>query len=163
MVNSYRSNGGNRKAFGGNAPTVANEVPAFKMAYALALKVVKICEHLRSEKREYVLSKQLLRSGTSAGANLAESGGAVSGADLSNKIAIAYKECQETKYWVNLLVDSGYLSKASGAEIIASADEVARILYASMRTLRRKQSLPTDTDNIPARRGRLPINTEYTD
>jgi|GEM_PF-200193 len=148
MVNSYGSNGGNRRGISGNGPAVAKEGPAFKLAYVLALKVVKVCEYLRSEKREYVLSKQLLRSGTSAGANLAESGGAVSRSDLSNKIAIAYKECQETKYWVNLLVDSGYLSSASGAEIIASADEVARILYASMRTMRRqKHSGSTDTDN----------------
>ena len=144
MVNSYGSNGAERASVGGNWPAVAREGPAFKMAYALALKVVKVCQQLRLEKHEYVLSRQLLRSGTSAGANLAESGGAVSGADLTNKIAIAYKECQETKYWVNLLVDTGYLSKTTGAELIASADEVARILYASMRTLHRQKAPPKE-------------------
>ena len=144
MVNSYGSNGAERASVGGNWPAVARVGPAFKMAYALALKVVKVCQQLRLEKHEYVLSRQLLRSGTSAGANLAESGGAVSGADLTNKIAIAYKECQETKYWVNLLVDTGYLSKTTGAELIASADEVARILYASMRTLRRQKAPPKE-------------------
>ncbi len=139
MASGNRLVGGHRRGVAGGEPAVANGGAAFKLAYAMALEVVKICEHLRSEKREYVLSRQLLRSGTSAGANLAESGGAVSGADLSNKIAIAYKECQETKYWATLLVDSGYLAGASGAEIIASADEVARILYASMRTLRHQK------------------------
>jgi four helix bundle protein len=69
----------------------------------LQLDIVKAYQYLCEENKEYILSKQLLRSGTSIGANIAEANGAISQADFSNKISISYKECLETKYWLSLL------------------------------------------------------------
>lgn len=82
----------------------------YTKAYAFAVRVVKAYQHISQEQREYVLSKQLLCCGTSIGANVAEANGAISDADFSAKISIAYKEFLETKYWLNLLHDTSYIS-----------------------------------------------------
>ena len=108
----------------------------YEKAYAFAVRIVKCCRHLADKKKEYVLSKQLLNSGTSIGANLAEANGAISKADFSAKVSIAYKECRETKYWLNLLKDTGYLDEASFQSIHADADELARILFSTLKTTR---------------------------
>ena len=108
----------------------------YEKAYAFAVRVVKCCQYLAGKKKEYVLSKQLLRSGTSIGANLAEANGAISKADFSAKVSIAYKECQETKYWLSLLRDTGSLDDASFTSIHADADELGRILFAILKTTR---------------------------
>ena len=115
---------------------VAAGGPAYKKAYAFALHIIKICEQVREDKKEFVLSKQLLRSATSVGANLAEAGAAISGLDLSSKASIAYKECQESKYWISLMADADYLDHAIADELISEADEIARILFSTIRTLR---------------------------
>ena len=85
--------------------------PLADKSYVFALKIVEVYKTLISTKKEYVLSKQLLRSGTSIGANIAEANGAISKADFSAKISIAYKESLETKYWLNLLRDADYISQ----------------------------------------------------
>jgi len=110
--------------------------PGYEKAYAFAVRVVKACQWLQAEKREFVLSRQLLRSGTSIGANLAEAHGAISTADLSAKVSIAYKESQETKYWLSLLKDTDYLTPAMHQSLHADADEIAAILYATLKTTR---------------------------
>ncbi|WP_332038302.1 four helix bundle protein [Salegentibacter sp.] len=78
-------------------------------SYSFALEIIELCKVLMNQKRDYVLSKQLLKSGTSIGANVAEANGAISNPDFSAKISIAYKESLETKYWLSLLKDSGYI------------------------------------------------------
>lgn len=75
----------------------------YDKAYKFAIRVVNAYKYLIEDKKEFVLSKQLLRSGTSIGANIAEANGAISKSDFSAKISIAYKECLETKYWLSLL------------------------------------------------------------
>lgn len=80
----------------------------YAKAYAFGVRTVRAYQHISQEKREYVPSKQLLRCGTSVGANVAEANGAISEADFSSKISIAYKECLATKYWLNLLHDTEY-------------------------------------------------------
>ncbi|MBE3111702.1 MAG: four helix bundle protein, partial [Acidobacteria bacterium] len=85
-------------------PQKAN--PAYDKAYALAIRIVQTYRQLSEVQREFVLSRHLLKSGTSIGANLAEAHGAISEADFSAKVSIAYKEAQETKYWLNLLKDT---------------------------------------------------------
>ena len=77
----------------------------FDKAYKYSLEVVKIYKNMISLKKEFVLSKQFLRSGTSIGANIAEANGAISKADFSAKISIAYKESLENKYWLSILKD----------------------------------------------------------
>jgi four helix bundle protein len=111
--------------------------PAYEKAYALAVRIVNAYRHLSEQKREFVLSKQLLRSGTSIGANLAEANGAISEADLSAKVSVAYKESQETKYWLTLLKDTGYIDQKSFDRIHADVDEVAAILFSILKTTKR--------------------------
>ena len=109
---------------------------AYKKAYSFALNVVRACDAIRKSRREFVLSRQLVRSGTSIGANLAEAEAAISGADLSSKASIAYKECRESKHWISLLRDAGYMDEATAADLLEAADEISRILFATIRTLR---------------------------
>lgn len=109
---------------------------AYNKAYDFAKLVVSCYQGITSEKNEFVLSKQLLRSGTSVGANLSEANGAISKADFSSKVSIAYKECLETKYWLDLLKDTGYISKERYEALFAAADELARILFSILKTTR---------------------------
>ena len=113
--------------------------PAYEKAYALAIRIVNLYKYLCEQKREYVLSKQLLKSGTSIGANLSEANGAISEADFSAKVSIAYKEAQETKYWLTLLKDTGYLDDISFKSIFNDVDEVAAILFAILKKTRIKK------------------------
>ena len=86
--------------------------PLQNKSYDFALMIVKLSRKLMKHQKEYVLSKQLLRSGTSVGANIVEANGAISKADFSAKISIAYKECLESKYWLSILKDSGEIGRA---------------------------------------------------
>jgi four helix bundle protein len=78
-------------------------------SFDFALRIVSMYQHLSAEKKEFVLSKQVLRSGTSVGANIEEAIGGISKADFKAKMSIAYKEARETDYWLRLLRDSGYI------------------------------------------------------
>jgi four helix bundle protein len=88
------------------------ENPVQEKSYAFALRVVKLYKHLTVSKKEFVLSKQVLRSGTSIGANIEEAIGGQSERDFLAKMAIALKESRETHYWLKLLRDSEYLTQA---------------------------------------------------
>ena len=81
--------------------------PLKDKSYAFAVRIVKMYKYLCDKKHEYVLSKQVLRSGTSIGAKIVEANGAISKDDFSAKMSITYKEALETKYWLDLLKDSG--------------------------------------------------------
>lgn len=107
-------------------------------SFEFAVRMVRVYQYLADKKREFVLSKQMLRSGTSIGANVSEASGAVSKADFSNKISIAYKECLETKYWIKLLGRTGFLNKKGHESLYADADELGRILFSILRTARFK-------------------------
>ena len=85
------------------------------------------------------MSKQLLRSGTAIGANIAEANGAISPPDFSAKLSIAYKECLETKYWFSLLKNTGYIEEKAYDSIYKDADEVGGILYSILKTTRIEQ------------------------
>ena len=78
-------------------------------SFDFAIRVVKLYKHLCKDKKEYVLSKQLLRCGTSVGANINEAQAGQSKADFISKMSIASKEARESKYWINLLIKTGYL------------------------------------------------------
>jgi len=101
---------------------------------------VKLHRHLVNEKREYVLSKQLLRSGTSIGANITEGNGAISPSDFSLKISIAYKESLETKYWLSLLKETEFITQSAHISLHKDADELSKILFSILRTTRLKSS-----------------------
>lgn len=106
----------------------------YEKAYKFAIRIVNAYKYLIEEKKEFILSKQLLRSGTSIGANIAEANGAISHADFSAKISIAYKETLETKYWLCLLKDTGYIDIKSFDSIHQDADELAKILFSILKT-----------------------------
>ena len=113
-----------------------NDNVTTQKTYDFALRIVKMYQHISQEKREFVLSKQVLRSGTSIGANVAEAQGGISKNDFSAKISIAYKEALETKYWLRLLFDSGYLEEKQYNSIIADCEEICKILYAIVKKSR---------------------------
>ena len=98
------------------------------------MRIVKLSNHLRDAKREPVMSKQLLRCGTSIGANVAESEHAQSRADFCSKLNIALKEAAETDYWLRLLHQSGYLTEAEFQSIFADCQEIEKLLAAIVKT-----------------------------
>lgn len=114
--------------------------PLANKSYAFALEIVKLYKTITTDQKEYVLSKQLLRSGTSIGANISEANGAISQADFSAKISIAYKESLETKYWLNLLKDADYLDEEKASYLIQSADELSRIMFSILKATRLKKN-----------------------
>ncbi|MBR6018504.1 MAG: four helix bundle protein [Paludibacteraceae bacterium] len=108
--------------------------------FAFAVRIVNLYKYLtiKSDNKEYVLSKQLLRSGTSIGANTEEAIGAASTADFVNKLSIAYKEARETKYWIRLLHKTEYLSEFEANSILTDLDDICNILAKIQITTRGK-------------------------
>lgn len=111
----------------------------YDKSFAFAVRIVKAYKYLITKKKEFVLSKQLLKSGTSIGANIAEANGAISIDDFSAKISIAYKECLETKYWLSLLKATGFIDEKSFESIFPEADELCKILFSVLKTTRIKK------------------------
>lgn len=107
-------------------------------SFAFAVRVVKLHKHLRGAKKEYVLSGQLLRSGTSIGALVREAQQAESKADFVHKLAIALKEANETTYWLALLHESGDLKGAAFASIQEDAVELVRLLTSIIKSTKRR-------------------------
>jgi len=103
-------------------------------SFAFALRVVKLCQYLQNEKREYVLSKQLLRSGTAVGALVREAEQAESKADFIHKMAIALKEANETDYWIELLYQSETLEEKGFSSIKPDITELIRLLTSIIKT-----------------------------
>ena len=107
-----------------------------KKSFCFAVRIVNLYKHLTEQKREYVLSKQLLRSGTGIGANVAESKNAQSRPDFMNKLNIALKEASETKYWLRLLAETGYLSKTEFDSVYEDSVEIEKILVSIIKTIK---------------------------
>ena len=105
-------------------------------SYAFAVRIVNVYRFLCDEKKEFVLSKQLLRSGTSIGANIEEAIGAQSEKDFFAKITIAYKEARETHYWIRLLVDTDYITPKESASLLADVEEILKIIGSIQKTIR---------------------------
>ena len=103
-------------------------------SFRFAVRIVKLNQYLRTKKKEYVLSKQLLCSGTSIGANIAESQQAQSRADFISKLEIALKETTETKYWLRLMRETGYLSESEFESIFSDCAELEKILVRIIKT-----------------------------
>ena len=108
--------------------------PVRDKSFGFALRIVKLYQYLKEEKREYVLSKQVLRSGTAIGALVRESQYAESKADFIHKLAIALKEANETEYWIELLFQSGYLEQKSYQSIHADIEELLKLLTSIIKT-----------------------------
>ena len=107
-------------------------------SYAFAIRIVNAYKFLVTTHKEYVLSKQLLRSGTAIGALVSESTHAQSSADFLNKINVALKEANETLYWLSLLKDTGYLSEEEYLSINNDAKELVALLVSIVKSMKSK-------------------------
>ena len=113
-----------------------NNVVAEK-SFLFAVRIVRLYKHLSENKKEFVLSKQLLRSGTSIGANIAESQQAQSRADFLSKLEIALKEASETKYWLRLMKETEYLSAAEFESIYPDCVEIEKLLVSIVKSVKK--------------------------
>jgi len=106
-----------------------------------AIKIYHLYKYLCEEKHEYVLAKQVLRSGTSIGANLTEAQYSVSKKEFLVKVTIALKECAETEYWIDLLKETSLLSPAEHNDIMKDCKDLLHILIATVKTTKVKEDL----------------------
>ena len=115
-----------------------NDNVLLEKSLKFATRIVKLYQYLVKEKKESIISKQLIRSGTSIGANANEAVYGVSQADFIAKLQISLKETAETEYWLRLLVMSGYIDETQGNSMINDCLEIKRILIASLKTAKDK-------------------------
>ncbi|MEI8046561.1 MAG: four helix bundle protein [Bacteroidota bacterium] len=108
-------------------------------SFRFAIEMVELYKQLSTEKREFVLSKQILKSGTSIGANVEEAIGGQSEADFMSKLSIAYKESRETSYWLRLLEATNYIEPEIARQHLASCEELQRIIGSSIKTIKAKR------------------------
>lgn len=107
-------------------------------SYAFALKIVRTYQFLIEEKKEFVLSKQLLKSGTSIGANTEEALGGQTDKDFYTKFSIVYKEAREILYWIRSLRDSNILNEGQSESLIMDCEEILKIVGSITKTLKSK-------------------------
>jgi len=105
-------------------------------SFAFAVRIIRLYKYLTEKKKEFILSKQLLRSGTAPGALIREAQNAESKADFIHKLSIAQKECDETVYWLELLVETEYLSKVEFKSIYDEATELLKMIRSAILTTR---------------------------
>lgn len=103
-------------------------------SYGFAIRIVNLCRYLSEDKKEFVLSKQLLRSGTAVGALIREAEFGQSRADFISKMSIALKEANETEYWLNLLKDTKFLNEKMFESISADCLELIKMLISTVKT-----------------------------
>lgn len=108
-------------------------------SYLFAIQIVKLSQFLQTDKKEFVLSKQALRSGTAIGALVREAEFAQSKADFIHKLHIALKEANETEYWLSILFDTGYIEKPLSESLITDCKELIALLVSSIKTLKGKK------------------------
>lgn len=109
-------------------------------SFDFAVQIIKLYQCLCHEKKEYVLSKQLLKAGTSIGANVKEAVQAQSKKDFVSKMNIALKEANESEYWIELLIKTDYLSESNNLGILDSCKEINKILSAIVKTSKKQSS-----------------------
>jgi len=125
--------------------------PTREKSYAFALRIIDVTKHLQHEKKEYVLTKQMLRSGTSVGANVEEAAAGLSRKDFAAKLSIASKEARETRYWLRLLRDSGYIDAETAGSLLVDCEELIRMLTSSVKSLQESGAKSEMTPTPPSR------------
>ena len=115
---------------------MSRDSQVYEKSKRFASRIVRLYGYLLKNKEEHVISSQIVRSGTSIGANVAEAIYAASRRDFLNKITIAQKECAETLYWLDLLFDNGFIDGLAAKELLADCDEILRMLVATTKKLR---------------------------
>ena len=117
-----------------NGVLSVNDMAVQEKSFAFAIRIVNLCRYLQTEQKEYVLTKQLLRSGTSIGANVAEAQQAQSRPDFHSKLNIALKEAYETNYWLRLMHETNYLKENEFQSMIEDCRELERLLVSIVKT-----------------------------
>lgn len=107
-------------------------------SYAFAVRIIKLTQFIQKDKSEYILSKQILRSGTAIGALIRESEFSQSTSDFVHKLSIVLKEANETDYWISLLYDTNYLEKKLFESLKTDFSELIALLVSSIKTLKNK-------------------------
>jgi four helix bundle protein len=118
--------------------TVQKDNILYDKSYTFSIRIVKLTQYLSNEKKEYILSKQIIRSGTAICALVSESKFAQSRADFLNKLMIALKEANETQYWINLLYDTQYISKKMFDSLLSDIKELVSLLVSITKTLKNR-------------------------
>lgn len=113
--------------------------PLKEKSYAFAVTIIKLCQDLSGNRKEFILSKQILRSGTSIGSAVEEANQGESRADFIHKLAIANKEAHETRYWLRLLRDTGYIDTVTFEQCINDCEEIIKLLIAIINSSKRKE------------------------
>ncbi|WP_276497592.1 four helix bundle protein [Pontibacter litorisediminis] len=103
-------------------------------SYAFAIRIVNLYKFLYQEKKDVVMSRQVLRSGTSIGANAEEAIGAQSKRDFISKVSIVYKEARETNYWLRLLRDTGFMNQEQATSLLIDCEELLKITGSILKT-----------------------------
>ena len=120
-----------------NGCSVMKENVILDKSFAFSVRAVRAYQHITIEKKEYVLSKQFLRSATSIGANVHEANNAQGKKDFIAKMYIAYKEATETEYWIKLLTKTEYFTNAEGSSLLTDCVELKQILTAILKSAKR--------------------------
>lgn len=118
-----------------------NPDPLKEKSFQLAVRIVKLCKYLREIKKEFVLSKQILKSGTNPGAMVREAKNAESGADFIHKLAIGQKEADETLYWLELLHATDYINTTEFESLHFDTTEVLKLIKSSIKTKKKNLGL----------------------
>ncbi len=113
-----------------------NNDPLSEKSFSFSLRIIKLFKYMKNDHQEYILSKQILRSGTAIGALIREAKYAQSKADFLNKLMIALKEANETKYWLELLYKSNYIDSKMYKSIEPDIDAILKLLVASTKTVK---------------------------
>jgi four helix bundle protein len=114
-------------------------------SYLFAIRIVNLTRFLQGEKSEYNISKQIIRCGTSIGANIEEASGAQSDKDFIAKMHISLKEARETHYWLRLLRDTDYLTPEQAESMLKDTDEIITLLTRSLKTIKSRKSKNEDS------------------
>ena len=110
-------------------------------SFSFALRVVKLTQYLKRDKKEYVISKQVLRSGTSVGALICEAEYAQSKPDFINKLSIGLKEANETYYWLRLLYEGNYITEIMFNSLKPQINELIKLLTSSINTAKKRKTV----------------------
>ncbi len=110
----------------------------YDKSYAFSIRIVRLSQYLNKEKKEYILNKQIIRSGTAICALVSESKFAQSKADFLNKLTVALKEANETQYWISLLYDTDYISKPMHDSLLEDSKELVKLLVSITKTIKQK-------------------------
>jgi four helix bundle protein len=119
--------------------------PLRDKTFQLAVRIVKLCNHLVSTRHEYIVTKQLFRSGTNPGAMVREAMNAESGLDFIHKLSVAQKETGETQFWIELLYATGYINEKEYLSIHADTEEIMKLLRSSILTKKKNLAIKTST------------------